>query len=396
MTNRIKMMIAILLLGLLSLACGFGSFGGAREAAEEAIQQAEEAATEVQEQVEEAANTAKETAEEVTEAVKENTEAMSGEMSSRSIEAGSIREALATFSSYRWEINAEFDGMSEGQPEKGAVNMLIEGTENPPAFHARMQMTGDAAAELGDAATVEFYSIEGDAYVQDPQSGDWFSVPGEGFVEDFFDEGFINPEDIAEIPENARCDDATQMVNGMETIHCVFDQSEITDFKEANGEIWIAEDGGYPVKFTLMATDPINAERDTPIESGTINLRFELIELNTDFEIILPAEARNAESFESQLGGMLDPSEVDLPVMDDADFEVATDGLVSYSTNASLADTLEFYRAELEAAGWVADTSQEFTSNEMGILVYNRDGVTLNLIIAVEADGTVSVLMSEE
>lgn len=414
MTYRMKMLLVILLLGLLSLACGLGSFGGAAEEAveqvqeagaqvqeqvEEASKQVEEAVEQVEEaveQVEEAATTVTEKAEEAVEAVKEGTENMSSEMTTRALETGSIREALASFSSYRWQITAEFDGLSDGQPEQGTVTMLIEGIKTPPAFHVDMQMTGDVAAELGDTARVEFFSVDGNAYVQDPQSGEWFSVPGEGFVEDFFNDGFMDPEDIAEIPENARCDEATQMVNGIETTHCRFDQTEATEFKEANGEIWIAVDGGYPVKFLLEATDPINDDPDAPIESGTVNLSFELLELNTDFTIELPEAALNAETFESQLGGSIDPSEIDLPIMADAEIDIAMQELVSYSTKSSVEDTLAFYRAELEAGGWVADESQEFTSNEMGILVYTQENETLNLIIATEEDGSVSVLMSRE
>ena len=406
MTLRRKLMTYLMVLALFSLACSgvTGLFGGDDEAAPPEETQAEQAEPPAETQAEAAPETsdseAGEAGEQTTETEAPVSEAQPGEEGTSALEARSIREALEELSSYRWQFTMSYDGVNDqDQPEQGTVKMLIEAEKEPPAMHFRMELEGGPVAEAGGVNAVEMYSLDGTAYIQNPEDGSWLAVPGEGMLEDFFNQGFMDPEEVFELPDSARRSAAPEEVNGISAWRYDFDETDITDadvtLEEATGTIWVAEEGGYPIKFSLQATASDAQASDGLIKSGSINMTYELLNINADVDITLPEAALNAESVGDAFG-LVDPESVDLPMMPEANIDLAMEGMVSYTVDAELNDVVEFYQTELANAGWTPKEDESFVSAETAILGFSKEGANLNLIVSQEQDGSVSVLMTEE
>ncbi len=319
------------------------------------------------------------------------------------LNAESIRTTLQNLSSYRWQFNLSFDGAdNQGQPAQGQVEMLIESIKDPLAMHLRMQIEGQPAEELGGPIVVEMYNVDDVAYMQNPDDGSWFSFPAEGGMTDFFEAGFFDPEEIIKLPDNAQRSPLPEEVNGISTWHYTFDEADVDDenfsLDEAKGEIWVAREGGYPVKLVIEASGTsTNPElEDQLFSSGTINMTYELLDVNADFTIEVPEEALSAESFEGGLFDSTDTSEIDLPIMDDAEVEFALEGLVSYTIQGDIADVVEFYKAELPQQGWSLQADSEVVSEETALMTFTKEDEELSLVVSKEEDGSLSVVLSTE
>ena len=374
----------------------------AAEAAKEAEQAAAEAAKEVEQAKEEVAKEVEQAKEEVAKEVEPAKEEVTKaeEMEEAELVAESLENTLQNLSSYRWQFNMEFEGVdNQGQAESGQVKMLLESIKEPAAMHLQMEVEGNVAEELGGAAVVEIYAADDVAYMKNPEDGAWFSFPAEGFVSDFFGQGFFNPDEIIELPDSARRSVLPQEVNGISTWHYTFDETDVDDaefeLEEANGEIWVAREGGYPVKLVLEATGAAtntNAE-DQLFTSGTLKMNYELVDVNADFTIEVPEEALSAEGLGDAFGAV-DPAEIEWPIMADATVDFAMEGLVSYTVQGSIADVVEFYRAEMPAQGWTSQADSEVITEESALMTFTRDDTELSLIVSKEADGSLSVVLS--
>lgn len=397
----------VLVLGLFVLACGFGSQAAdavdeAQVTAEAAAQEAEKEAQEAAKEVEKSAEEMAKEAEKAKEAVEDETQA-AGEMEEVELNAESIRTTLQTLSSYRWQFNLSFDGVdNQGQSAQGQVEMLIESIKDPLAMHLRMQIEGQPAEELGGPIVVEMYNVDDVAYMQNPDDGSWFSFPAEGGMTDFFEAGFFDPDEIIKLPDNAQRSSLPEEVNGISTWHYTFDEADVDDenftLDEAKGEIWVAREGGYPVKLVIEASGTsTNPElEDQLFSSGTINMTYELLDVNADFTIEVPEEALSAESFEGSLFDSTDTSEIDLPIMEDAEVEFALEGLVSYTIQGNIADVVEFYKAELPQQGWSLQADSEVVSEETALMTFTKEDEELSLVVSKEEDGSLSVVLSTE
>jgi hypothetical protein len=295
----------------------------------------------------------------------------------------------------------DFEGTnSQGETEDGIINVLIEATKDPEAIHMSMAIESSSVEELGGAANVELYSVDGNTYMQNPEDGSWLAFPNTGETESIFSQGFFSPDELVDLPANARRDPEPQTVNGISAWHYTFDESDLeqTDMtiEDASGEIWVAEEGGYPVKMMIdvtgSSTDPTANDF---MASGTFHLEYELLDVNADFTITPPEEALNAESLGGSFGmEEVDPASIEWPLMADAEIDFAMEGLVSYLSASTIADVVDFYKAEMPNAGWTYDESSEFVSDESAMMSFTKEGETLNLIISNDENGKVSVMMS--
>ncbi|MFQ5576486.1 MAG: hypothetical protein ACE5G8_05795 [Anaerolineae bacterium] len=407
-----------LLPALVSLACGLGS-----AATEKVQQQAEEVAGQVEQKVEEvatqaatavteaqdaagaAATQAAAAVEEVQQTVEEQqaaqpqqsggeTQPAADAAEEATIEFNSIDATLANFTSYRTQLVMTYEGTtSSGTPTAGKIDVLTEQTKEPPALHMTMRVEGDTVAEMGGQGLVEVYTVGDTTYLQNPEDGSWMSFSGGG-AEDAFGGGFLSADELVDIPKTARRSLLPQTVNGISTWHYTFDESDIVDettsLQSASGEMWVAVDGGYPVKFVMEATGSSMSEAEGELfESGSFKIEYELKDVNAGFTITPPEEALNAGGFFGGSGE--ETGQTDLPMLDDADVQFSMAGMVSYYTAAGVNQVVEFYRAQLPPLGWTADTSFEMVSDDGALLNFTKEGVELTLSVNREDDGRVNV-----
>jgi hypothetical protein len=126
-------------------------------------------------------------------------------------------------------------------------------------------------------------------------------------------------------------------------------------------------DGGYFVSATLPYEMP-----DLPDDAAA------------------PADSGDAEGAAGDSGDAPAAADTDLPLMPDASDVLSMAGFTSYTSAGSIADVLQFYRAELSPLGWDEDDTMSFSDDTTGIAMFNKDGQTLMLTLSAE-DGATTV-----
>ncbi len=382
-----KYFIWVLFIFLLpALACGLGGSDEGGEGASQANLAAEESsATPVP-----AEETVVEEVEEVeqTQDEAEMEESTSGEFTGVA--------GLGELSSYRVNFIMKFDGQSGGQPSKGRIEMTMEETQNPPASHLMMTMEGDTVEEVGGANEMDIYMMGDTVYMKNAAMGDsWISFSG-GDAESF-EEGFFAPDEQLEMPDTANCS-GTETVNGVEAKHCSFTEKDVADdevvMESLQGDVWVAVDGGYIVKYTMTATGyGSGTDEEGLFGFGDVSFEYNLTDANGDFTITLPPEAENAGGMD--MGGLgddnADPG--DIPVLDDAEELMSMGGLVTYYTAAGVSDVVDYYRQQLPALGWIENTDQGYSDDSTALLNFGKDDQSMMVTVTIE-DGRTSVIVT--
>ena len=140
---------------------------------------------------------------------------------------------------------------------------------------------------------------------------------------------------------------------------------------KSTGEVWVAEKGGYVVKYLL--TTKATADYFGNATEGTLTWDYELTNLNKPVTIKLPADCP--------------PGLVDAPQLPDATNVVSMPGALTFDTSMGLADVAAFYEKQLPALGWklvgqptINDTSAlvDFTqkSKSLRVIILTKKGVT--------------------
>ncbi len=394
---RNKYFIWILVIFLLpALACGLGGGDEGAEGETQADLSAEEAAAtpvppaEEEQTVVEEVETVEETEpqEETQQAASEEFTAVSG---------------LDNLSAYRVNFVMAFDGQSGGEEMVGRIEMTLEETKTPPARHLQMTMEGSTVEELGGANAMDVYMMDDTVYMMNSAMGEnWISFSGG--EADSFEQGFFAPDEQLEMPETATCS-GTETVNGVEAKHCTFTEEDIADadvsIESLQGDVWVAVDGNYIVKYTMTASGYESAEPDQEdlFGFGDVSFEYNLTDVNGDFTITLPPAAENASGmgFGEESGDTGDSGAGtgggagtgDIPVLDDAE-ELLTMGsdFVSYYTATPVADVAAYYRQELPALGWTENADQSYSDDSTALLNFEKDGRTLMVTVTVEEDRT--------
>ncbi len=87
-----------------------------------------------------------------------------------------------------------------------------------------------------------------------------------------------------------------------------------------------------------------------------------------------------------------DKGNVDVPLMPDATEKARMGPVLTYKTAAKLVDVAEFYKKEMEKAGWQLDNEPEI-SEAMAALSFIKDNATAQITL-MPADGKTQVLIS--
>jgi hypothetical protein len=384
---RKHFILIIFILLLPALACGLGgSSDEGDEGASQANLSAEEAATPAP---------AEETVVEEVEVVEETQPEPA--MDEETSEAFTGVSGLGQLSSYRVNFIMEFDGQSGGQASQGRIEMTLEETRNPPARHLMMTMEGTTVEEVGGANEMDIYMMGDTVYMKNAAMGDsWISFTG-GEAESF-EEGFFAPDEQLEMPDTASCS-GTETVNGVEAKRCSFSEEDIAEegvtFESLQGDVWVAVDGGYIVKYTMTATGySSDTDEEELFGFGDVSFEYNLTDANGDFAIALPPEAENAGGMDlGGLGGVGDADPGDIPVLDDAEELMSMGGLVTYYTAAGVPDVVDYYRQQLPALGWVENTDQGYSDESTALLNFEKDGQSMMVTVTIE-DGRTSVIVT--
>jgi predicted small lipoprotein YifL len=323
-----------------------------------------------------------------------------------------ITEKVNSYRS-RGKISYVVAGVPDGAPLEN-TDITMEFTEswvradNDYGFNRSMTLSGFQIRTPGEEAQGEtpadFQVIELDDTTYINFGEQWISMARE---ENATPDDFVQVEDfISDLDEMKRV--GIETMNGIETVHYAF--SRVHSFEsvleglfqreglqgnvksklkqtEIKGDLWIAREGGYPVKFEMTAhaelditlTTPEGEEKTFPItmdyEAST-----EYYDINADFTIEPPE-------------GAPAPGQVDVPGFEPGTFPMPEDttvlssfgGIITLQSNLSVEEVTAFYEQALTDLGW--------TKGEGFMPTWTKDEHSFTMIITGNDDGTTSIVI---
>jgi len=267
-----------------------------------------------------------------------------------------------------------FVGLDSLQSYHAVYDLTLQGTidGNPFDRHSRIEtsvVTGSNNEEVlwqeqqtGSADTfLHSFRLGSAVYTQSQDGQDCWGEYDDQPVE-------IVPQPVSLLlPVTRSSQVGTETVNGVTALHYHFDQNGLSSGGEGTtGEVWIAQPGGYVVKYTLGIPSPAN-----PTGSGVETaetLSYELSDINAIDQIELPA-------------GCV-PVLVDFPAMADAQDLYRSSGYMDYTSPSEAAQVIDFYNQALPALGWTqVGPSLTPAQTDSQILEYTQGDQTLTIFL---------------
>jgi hypothetical protein len=154
-----------------------------------------------------------------------------------------------------------------------------------------------------------------------------------------------------------------EQVNDIATIYYTFDERSISALpgSQASGEVWIAEQGGWVVRYRLSLTSPGSQQ----------SWLYELSQVNSLESVPLPEGCAPVLS--------------DMPVMKDAAGLVRFPGYMFYTTQADIDETVLFYRDQMPGLGWAEQPGLPF--EDMTTVLFTKGAAHESVVLVSLTQG---------
>ncbi len=248
------------------------------------------------------------------------------------------RAGLAKLTSYQASLTLTFEGTRAGQASKWSQTYTLLANNEPAARTWTIEKSGDipylASAFMAEMNGLD-YERRGELECTGTEIQEGDSLTDRFELASFLT-GVIGAEEAG-----------TDRVNDVVANRYTFDQRALgeQDLTEATGEMWVASEGGYIVRYLL--TTKAGADYFGEGVEGTMTLSYELTEPNQPVTIELPEDCP--------------PGMVDAPLLPDAVDIEKMPGALIYNTSTSLADTAAFYQEQIPSLGWSPDGEVDVT-----------------------------------
>jgi hypothetical protein len=148
------------------------------------------------------------------------------------------------------------------------------------------------------------------------------------------------------------------------------------------GDVWIAQNGGYVVRYAGSASGSGTQVSPTGMSQITYTWSYDVTDINSNADINIPAECLTQK-----------PAD-DLPILPGAQAQMKMNGVLLYVIPGTLNDARESMIAALTTAGWATPNA---TSTAEGVvtLTTGKDGRRLTVVLTKEVIG-VSVTIRQE
>jgi outer membrane lipoprotein-sorting protein len=307
-----------------------------------------------------------------------------GGAATRSID--NIKQGLDNVTSYSASMTMNFQGKDEnGKDLTGKIDMIDESIQETKSRHVKIAV--ESSNETGNG-TFEIFKLGETSYMYTAsnEQGQPFCLSMEGQNTGLEDNPLFQADQFLGSINDANLVESGVTVNGFVTDHYAFDQSNVTSkeaFTSIKGDFWVAQDGGYVVKYTATIVGKLGgAFGSSSQDDGTMDWEYNLNKVNESFEITLPDECKNAGASE------------DIPVPDNATDKTVVGGQIIFKSPDAPDQVAQYYRDELVKLDWVA--GDETAMGDLFILNYTKDNRKLSITISKDqTSGGSSVLISE-
>ncbi len=235
---------------------------------------------------------------------------------------------MAELTSYKATLTRSFKGTKDGKDIEWSSTHVLISTKQPTARILTIVTTPEPG--------------EGEPILLAEMNGTAFQLGSDGScVTSFLDptNSLIDRSDpIASITGVIGAEEAGhETVNGMEADHYRFDERALGDKNiKSNGELWVASQGGYLVRYLLTTTGDEDYFGEKT--KGSLSIEYELTEVNQLAELLAP---------EGCPQGI-----IDAPQLADATIITNVPGLLEYESASSVAEATAFYQEQLSSMGW--------------------------------------------
>ena len=229
---------------------------------------------------------------------------------------------LSTLTSYQFSYTTTVKGNQKGQAFES--NLTIDGLVNGANSSELVQQTSNGNADV----YLDRVVFNGTEYSQQTAGGVCRTSSSTASL--------ISDQTLKLPPVFGAKLLGQESVNGVSANHYQFDQKAVAwqagQNGKASGDVWIAQQGGYVLKYAL------NIQLPSGDFQGTRSWSYALSDIGTGTKIALPK-------------GCL-PLITDIPVMDGATQIMQLPAFQSYNTSAGLEQVASFYKQKLNAPGW--------------------------------------------
>jgi hypothetical protein len=302
-------------------------------------------------------------------------------------------ETLKDLTSYRSTMEVKWSGTKDDKPVEGYLSVKHAFVREPPAYEMHVEGSGYLGGGADEKPMkVSFYQIGDQTWFYTSENDSWMQVPS-GQMD--FQKSFLEFSPASILPgfntsQELERNPVVQEVNGVQCYQYTFTEKDIMPEKadeeravaRAQGEASVAVDGGYIVKLTLDASIDASTE-DEMFQKGTLNLTYELSDINQPITIELPPEATEKAK-----------GREDIPMLPDAKMEFSTPDMVSYNTASSVKDAIAFYETEMPKQGWMASGDETFKMEDMANLAFIKGTDKATVLIMKEDTGGTNVMIS--
>lgn len=275
-----------------------------------------------------------------------------------------VEAGLANLPSYKATLIINFDGSRGGQSSQWSKTYVMLTTREPHARQLTIEKTGD----LSDLDAVIWVEVGEAAYEKRGENTCIATLIEEGnsLSDRLEPASFLNGVIGAEEAGN-------ETVNDVAADHYTFDESAFgqSDIAQSTGEMWVAAEGGYIVKYVL--TTKGDADYFGEGIEGTLTWDYELTDVNQPVTFALPDDCPAGR--------------VDAPLLPDATNILNVPSLLTYDTASTLADAAAFYQEQIPALGWTLLDEPTITETS-AMMGFTQADQILTVIITADGTGT--------
>lgn len=301
------------------------------------------------------------------------------------LSAADFRAGLADLASYQVTYTLSFAGTdAEGDPTSGSIE-LVELVDNANATR-RFTVTQVGMVEDPQAMpeTFDLFVADGQVFMLNDEQGEdaCFSFPDTG---EMSMGGFLDQTDGMFFGDLERAQPAgrDELVSGVSADRYVV--TETAETMDVSGEIWIANEGGYVVRYigTGEVTNMAAPDEGLGLVQGTVRWEYLVSAINSAEAVVLPTECANLEPPGPAL---------ELPTYPGATVDFSAGNLTSYTVDAPVGEVADFYRAALPAEGWTLVDDTDLGEDAGFSLAFVRDDSAIQMFVSTE-EGRTQILL---
>lgn len=291
----------------------------------------------------------------------------SGELLGEPLDLGSINvdpEELSSSALQSYRLRVEWTVEPKPESDEGASSMTMDIVHTSDPLAEQFSVTGD------DGSTFAMIRIGDKLWLQ---SGDqWIEMSSDDMASSMDDFLFDLGQATAGLSGDARLV-GSEEVNGIATRHYSFDETvpgiALGMFGKIKGDVWVAEEGDYAVRYVYSAED----------DKATYRWDWEVYDVNAPITIEPPAGAQAARE--------------DVPLMPDASNRASLGGMTSYESASDVTTVIDFYKEQMPDQGWAYNETESTISEFFNSLSFTKEDITVVIMITAQDGGGTTVLI---